>query len=132
MLFETENKIDIKERSPLALAFVGDAIYELLVRAREVETTRLPPNRLHTCAVKYVSAKGQFSALKVITPVLSESEQNVVRRGQNANKSTVSKNATVEEYRGATGFETLLGYLYLEGHNDRILELFNIIWDANN
>lgn len=130
MLFETQNEIDIRERSPLALAFVGDGVYELLVRAREVEHTRLTPNKLHSMAVRFVSAKGQFTALKLIEPILTEEEQNIVRRGHNASKATVAKNASPEEYRGSTALEALFGYLYLEGRNDRILELFDFIWNA--
>ena len=128
MLFESENQIDLREQSPLALAFVGDGVYELLVRAREVERTRLQPGRLHGGAVKFVSAKGQFEALRFLEPMLTEEEKNIVRRGKNASKATVSKHATPEEYRASTGFECLLGYLYLAGRNDRIETLFNAVW----
>ena len=127
-MFESQNEIDIRERSPLALAFVGDGVFELLVRARAVERTRLNPNKLHGLAVQYVSAKGQFAALSFIDPILSEEEKDIVRRGHNASKATVAKNATPEEYRGSTGLEALFGYLYLLGRNDRILELFDAIW----
>lgn len=130
MLFETRNEIDIRERSPLALAFVGDGVYELLVRAKEVETTRLTPNKLHGLAVRFVSAKGQFAALAFIEPLLTEEEANIVRRGHNASKATVAKNATPEEYRGSTALEALFGYLYLTGRNERIIELFDAIWEA--
>ena len=119
MLFESENQIDLREQSPLALAFVGDGVYELLVRAREVERTRLQPGRLHGGAVKFVSAKGQFEALRFLEPMLTEEEKNLVRRGKNASKATVSKHATPEEYRASTGFECLLGYLYLAGDGPR-------------
>ena len=129
MLFTSANEADLRERSPLALAFVGDGVYELLVRAREVERTRLAPNRLHSGAVKFVSARGQFEALQFLEPSLSEDERNVVRRGHNASKATVAKNATPEEYRASTGFECLLGYLYLKGENARIEELFDAVWE---
>ena len=129
MLFTPENEIDLRERSPLALAFVGDGVYELLVRAREVERTRLKPNRLHSGAVRFVSARGQFEALRYLEPMLTEAEKDLVRRGHNASKATVAKNASPEEYRASTGFECLLGYLYLEGKNDRIQELFDAVWD---
>ena len=128
MLFESKNQIDIREHSPLALAFVGDGVYELLVRSREVERTRLQPGRLHSGAVKFVSAKGQFEALQFLEPLLTEEERDLVRRGHNASKASVSKHATPEEYRASTGFECLLGYLYLTGRNDRIEELFDVIW----
>jgi len=129
LLFTSANEADLRERSPLALAFVGDGVYELLVRAREVERTRLSPNKLHSGAVRFVSAKGQFQALGFIDPLLTEEERNIVRRGHNASKATVAKNATPEEYRASTGFECLLGYLYLKGQNDRIQLLFDAIWD---
>ena len=129
MLFTSENEIDLRERSPLALAFVGDGVYELLVRAREVERTRLKPNRLHSGAVRFVSARGQFEALRYLEHMLTEAEKDLVRRGHNASKATVAKNASPEEYRASTGFECLLGYLYLEGKNDRIQELFDAVWD---
>lgn len=132
MLFESQNQIDIRERSPLALAFVGDGVYELLVRSREVERTRLTPKKLHSTAVGFVSAKGQFAALGLIEPMLTEEEKDIVRRGHNASKATVAKNATPEEYRGSTALEALFGYLYLVGRNERILQLFDAIWDFQN
>lgn len=129
MLFVSQNEIDIRERSPLALAFVGDGVFELLVRSRAVERTRLTPNKLHGLAIRFVSAKGQFAALGFLESMLSDEEKDIVRRGHNASKATVAKNATPEEYRGSTGLEALFGYLYLLGRNDRILELFDAIWD---
>ena len=128
MLFESQNQIDLRERSPLELAFVGDGVYELLVRAREVERTRMKPNRLHSGAVKFVSAKGQFEALRFIEPLLTEEEHDMVRRGHNASKASVAKNASPEEYRASTGFVCLLGYLYLSRRTARIEELFDAIW----
>lgn len=78
VLFEAKPEIDIHEQSPIALAFVGDGVFEVLVRARLVERTRLVPNRLHAAAVKFVSAKGQYAALEVIAPLLDEAERAVV------------------------------------------------------
>ena len=91
VLFEAKPEIDIHEQSPIALAFVGDGVFEVLVRARLVERTRLVPNRLHAAAVKFVSAKGQYAALEVIAPLLDEAERAVVRRGKNSTKATVAK-----------------------------------------
>ena len=130
MLFETHSEVDIHEMSPLALAFVGDAVLELLVRAKLVGTTRLQPNRLHTVATHYVSAHAQSRELEILEPLLTESEANVLRRGKNASKASVAKHATVQEYRASTGFECLLGYLYLQGRNSRILELFELVWQG--
>ena len=128
MLFEAAPKIDIREQGPLSLAFVGDAVLELLVRGRLVGTTRLQPNRLHTVATHYVSAHAQSRELEVLEPLLTEQEAAVLRRGKNASKATVAKHATVQEYRASTGFECLLGWLYLQGRSGRIQELFDALW----
>lgn len=128
MLFETKSEVDIHEMSPLALAFVGDAVLELLVRSKLVGTTRLQPNRLHTVATHYVSAHAQSRELEILEPLLTEAEASVLRRGKNASKASVAKHATVQEYRASTGFECLLGWLYLQGRNDRIQELFDALW----
>ena len=119
MLFEAKPEIDIHEQSPIALAFVGDGVFEVLVRARLVERTRLVPNRLHAAAVKFVSAKGQYAALEVIAPLLDEAEQ-----------ATVAKHATPQEYRASTALESLFGWLYLQNRGARIEELFDVIWNA--
>ena len=128
MLFETKPEVDIHEMSPVALAFVGDAVLELLVRARLVGSTRLQPNRLHTVATHYVSAHAQCRELEILEPLLTEAEANVLRRGKNASKASVAKHATVQEYRSSTGLECLLGLLYLRGENDRIQQLFDAVW----
>mgnify|MGYP002419076706 CR=1 FL=1 len=123
MLFEAKPEIDIHEQSPIALAFVGDGVFEVLVRARLVERTRLVPNRLHAAAVKFVSAKGQYAAL-------DEAERAVVRRCKNSTKATVAKHATPQEYRASTALESLFGWLYLQNRGARIEELFDVIWNA--
>ena len=124
VLFEAKPEIDIHEQSPIALAFVGDGVFEVLVRAR------LVPNRLHAAAVKFVSAKGQYAALEVIAPLLDEAERAVVRRGKNSTKATVAKHATPQEYRASTALESLFGWLYLQNRGARIEELFDVIWNA--
>ena len=128
MRFETEEPIDIREQSPLSLAFLGDAVLEVLVRRRLVERTRLAPGRLHAEAVKYVSAKGQSRALAVVEPLLTDAEREVLRRGRNASKATVAKHASAREYRASTGFEALLGWLYLTGQTGRVHQLFEALW----
>ena len=122
--------VDLREMSPLALAFVGDAVLELLVRARLVGSTRLPPGRLHAEATRYVSAKAQFRELSALEPLLTEAEAAVLRRGKNASKATVAKHATAQEYRASTGLECLLGWLYLRGDLDRVRTLFEVLWQA--
>ena len=97
--------VDIREQSPLAMAFVGDAVYSLLIREHLVTDKRHPINKLNKMSVNYVSAKGQFLALELIGELLTEEEANMVRRGKNTSKASVAKNASVEEYRASTGFE---------------------------
>ncbi|MEG2931674.1 MAG: ribonuclease III domain-containing protein [Ruthenibacterium sp.] len=123
MLFEADSQIDIHEQSPIALAFVGDGVFELLVR------TRLVPNQLHAHAVRLVSAKGQCAALALLEPLLTERESAIVRRGKNSTKATVAKHATPQEYRASTALEALFGWLYLQNENARIEALFDVIWD---
>ena len=123
-----EQTVDIHEQSPVSLAFVGDAVLELLVRSRLVGTTRLQPGKLHTAATRYVSAPAQFRELAVIEPLLTDAEAAVLRRGKNASKMTVAKHATAQEYRASTGLECLLGWLYLRCVLARIQELFDALW----
>ena len=112
-------KIDPRELSPLALAFVGDSVLELLVRQRLVEHHRLSAGRLNAEKVKYVSARAQF-----------RDELAVFKRGRNASKANVAKHASPEEYRASTGFECLLGWLYLNGQLARVHELFETLWQS--
>lgn len=128
MLFEAEPQVNIREMNPLSLAFMGDGVLELLVRQHLVERSRLLPGKLHAEAVRYVSARSQFLEMKLLEPMLTEEEHAVFRRGKNANKATVAKHASVEEYRTSTGFECLLGWLYLKGRNERIMELMDVLW----
>ena len=119
--------VDIREQSPLAMAFVGDAVYSLLIREYLVTDKRHPINKLNKMSVNYVSAKGQFLALELIGELLTEEEANMVRRGKNSSKASVAKHASVEEYRASTGFECLLGYLKLTNQDERIKYLVNYI-----
>lgn len=119
--------VDIREQSPLAMAFVGDAVYSLLIREHLVTDKRHPINKLNKMSVNYVSAKGQFLALELIGELLTEEEANMVRRGKNSSKASVAKHASVEEYRASTGFECLLGYLKLTNQDERIKYLVNYI-----
>ena len=119
--------VDIREQSPLAMAFVGDAVYSLLIREYLVTDKRHPINKLNKMSVNYVSAKGQFLALELIGELLTEEEANMVRRGKNTSKASVAKNASGEEYRASTGFECLLGYLKLTNQDERIKYLVNYI-----
>lgn len=128
MIAPEKTDVDIRERSPLALAFLGDGVLELLVRNRLVAAGRLSPGAMHVQAIRMVSAHGQSAALDILQPHLSDKESEIVRRGRNANKATVSKHATVREYRASTGLEALFGWLYLQDCQERIEELFEHIW----
>ncbi len=119
---------EVRMLNPLNLAFVGDGVLELMVRQRLVETTTLHPGKLNAVKVKYVSARAQHREYKLLEDILTEEEISYFKRGRNANKASVAKNATAEEYRASTGFECLLGWLYLTGQVERLEELFEIIW----
>ncbi|MEI7027629.1 Mini-ribonuclease 3 [Paenibacillus sp. y28] len=112
---------------PLVLAYAGDAIYEMLVRQYLISRTQLKPNHLHRESTRFVSAKAQSRFLQEWMPHLTEEEIDVVKRGRNAKSGTVPKNADVLDYRHATAFECLIGYLYYEGRLDRLEELLGLI-----
>ena len=110
--------------NPVVLAFVGDAVYTLCVRQRLALSSGEKTGALNRRASEKVSAHGQSAALEGILPLLTEEEADIFRRGRNAKKPTKSKNATAGEYARSTGFEALIGYLYLTGQAERIGELF--------
>ena len=118
--------VDIRSYSPLALAYIGDGIYELVIRSLLVGQGNAQAGRLHQRASSLVNAGTQAEMAKKMKPMLKEEELQVFRRGRNANSPTMAKHATVSEYRKATGFEALMGYLYLEGRTDRLLELVKL------
>lgn len=122
-LFTKIGKEQARQISPVTLAFVGDAVYSLYVREREVLKCDDKLNELqkHTCAA--VSAKGQSELLLKIESAFTEEEEDIFHRGRNAKKSTKSKSASVVDYNRSTGFEAVLGYLYLTGQYDRIAQL---------
>jgi len=116
-------EVDIRTYSPLTLAYIGDGIYDLIVRTVAVERGNEPPNRLHRKTIAYVNAKTQAQMIEALLPDLSDEEVAVYKRGRNAKSYTSAKNASIADYRKATGFEALLGYLYLQDKEERILEL---------
>ncbi|MCI5605607.1 MAG: Mini-ribonuclease 3 [Clostridia bacterium] len=122
--------------SPLALAYIGDGVYELYVRSRVIEEhSNLPAHKLHLHTVKYVKAHAQSNSIEALQNILTEEEAAVYRRGRNAKSATVPKNANIVEYRRATGFEALIGYVYLTGDTERLNELmdeaYNNAFDIN-
>lgn len=114
---------DIRTYSPLALAYIGDAIYDLVIRSVVVERANRSNNNLHKKVVKYVKAEAQSAMIQALLTELTEDEAGIYKRGRNAKSYTTAKNASVGDYRRATGYEALLGYLYLTGQNDRLLYL---------
>lgn len=114
---------DIKTYSPLALAYIGDCVYDLVMRTIIVEKGNAPVNTLHKRVSGLVKAHAQTEMLHSIEPILTEEELSVYKRGRNAKSFTSAKNASITDYRTATGLEALVGYLYLENRLGRILEL---------
>ncbi|MBR4732225.1 MAG: ribonuclease III [Lachnospiraceae bacterium] len=121
---------DVRAYSPLALAFIGDGVYSLVVRTMVVCQANRANNALHNVTVKYVKAENQAKIVEIIKPLLSEEEADVLRRGRNAKPHTTAKNASISDYHKATGLEALVGYLYLAGRTDRMLELMKIGFDG--
>lgn len=127
-----ENKLikDPRLMSPLQLAYIGDAVYELLVRSHLIETHDMNVNDLHKNAIRFVKAEAQAEAFRHIENDLTEEELRFVKRGRNAKSVTVPKNAKLADYKYATGLEALFGYLYMSNQSMRIEELFEKIKTA--
>ena len=110
---------------PLVWAYIGDVVYELYIRTKLVETTKLNPHKLHVETTKYVKAKAQAETLERIMKYLTEEEKDIVRRGRNAQNHHLPKNVSIAEYSHATAFEGLIGYLYLTKQEKRLNEILN-------
>ena len=117
---------DIRTYSPLTLAYIGDAIFELVVRTVLVERKNTQAEKLHKAATKIVKAETQALLIEAVKDDLTEEELAVYKRGRNAKAVTRAKNATMSEYRRATGFEALMGYLYLKGDMERMIKLIRL------
>ena len=116
--------------SPLTLAFVGDAVFSLYIREMLVVEANRPVGKLHTLSVKWVKAEAQSKGMRAILPLLSEKEAEVFKRGRNAHTSHTPKNQSGCDYHYATGFEALVGYLYLKDETTRLTELLNEVIKA--
>ncbi len=114
---------DVRAYSPLTLAYIGDGIYDLVIRTVIVERANRSANDLHKRATKYVKAEAQAKMVIALEEELTEDEKAVYKRGRNAKSYTIAKNATMADYRKATGFEALMGFLYLTGQTNRLLYL---------
>lgn len=127
-----DNKLNSKLLSPQTLAFMGDTVYEILVREYIINEANRPVRELNKQKVKYVNCESQAKSAKLIMDKLTESEFSVYKRGRNAFTKSTPKNADIADYHSATGLEALFGYLYLNGENDRIKELFTYCIDIIN
>ena len=121
------SKEEVNLMSPLTWAYVGDGVYELYVRTKLINSTNLKPHKLHIEAIKYVKAGAQAKLLEKIQDKLTDEEQDIVRRGRNAENHHLPKNSNVQEYMYSTAFEALIGYLYLTKQNKRLKEILDLI-----
>lgn len=117
---------DPKTYSPLALAYIGDGVYEMFVRSYVLAKGNAPVNKLHKASRELVRATTQAKIYHIIEPVLEEVEMQVLKRGRNAKSISAPKNADITEYRHATGVEALIGYLYIGGKIERIKQLIDL------
>lgn len=124
-LFHLEDQ-DLRSYSPLTLAYIGDGVYELIIRTILVKKGNCPVNRLHKKASSLVKAGAQSAIMEAIEEKLTPEELSVYRRGRNAHSPTMAKHATMADYRRATGFEALMGYLYLKEDYTRMLTLIRM------
>jgi len=119
-------EVDVRTYSPLALAYIGDGVFDIIIRTIIVGQGNSGSHDLHVQVSKYVNAGAQANMIDNLMLKLNEEELAVYKRGRNAKTATMAKNATIQDYRKATGFEALVGYLYLQGRMDRIIELLKI------
>ena len=124
MLELFENTVDAQKLNGLSLAFIGDSVFEILVREHLLEHGSMPVGKLHSKAVALVRASAQAHFFDVLEPLLSEEELSILHRGRNAGATHIPKGACAIEYRKATGVEALFGWLYLNGQNERLRALF--------
>ena len=132
--------IDVCSYSPLALAYMGDAVYEVLIRTRVMNRGSMQVNKMHKKSASLVKAEAQARMIQALQEELTEEETAVYKRGRNAHSASSAKNASIRDYRMATGFEALVGYLYLTGQYERLLKLVHdglerigeFSWDTKN
>ena len=127
-----EFKINANEYSPLNLAYIGDAVFEIFVRTMVIKNGNMPVNKLHKASKEFVNARAQARMFEKIKDLVNDEELAVLKRGRNAKSFTSAKNASVIDYRYATGLETLFGYLYIKGDIDRLGEIFNMCVEKEN
>lgn len=116
-------EVDVRAYSPLTLAYIGDSVYDIIIKTVVVERANRAANELHKKTSSLVKAQTQAAMIEALAEILTEEEEAVYKRGRNAKSYTTAKNASIADYRKATGFEALLGYLYLQDKVSRVLEL---------
>lgn len=124
--FEFLSEQEAKLKNPQVLAFIGDAVYSLYVRNYITLNNAGKSGELHKLSTKFVKAKSQSETIERLLPLLTETERDIFRRGRNYKTQSVAKNSSVQEYHRATGFEAVLGYLYLSGQLQRLNELLKL------
>ena len=123
-------EVNIESYSPLTLAYIGDCVYDLIIKTMVISEGNKQVKKLHQETSKIVQASAQSEMMRVIQEVLTEEEHAVYRRGRNTRSVSAAKNQSITDYRRATGFEALLGYLYLKKEWKRLLELVKIGLDS--
>lgn len=121
--------LDPRSYSPLSLAYIGDVVYEIIIRTIVISAGNMSVNKYHKKSSSMVKASAQTAVFEKIEPFLKEEEMAVYKRGRNAKSGTIAKNASMMDYRKATGVEALMGYLYLNGQMERAIELVRIGFD---
>lgn len=128
-VFEMQ-EMDIREYSPLTLAYIGDSIYDLVIKTLVINEGNKPVQKLHAETSSFVQASAQSKMMRVLQEILTEEEHAVYKRGRNAKSVSPAKNQSITDYRRATGFEALMGYLYLKKDMKRLIELVKIGLDS--
>lgn len=120
------NETDVRSYSPLVLAYIGDCVYDLIIKSMVISDGNKQVHKLHEQTSRYVQASAQSKMMRAMQPCLTEEEHVVYRRGRNAKSVSPAKNQSITDYRRATGFEALLGFLYLRKEYERLMELVKI------
>lgn len=128
MLF-SDKTLSSAEYNPLAVAYIGDTVYDLFIRTKIMEKGNKQVTNMHKEAIKFVNASAQAKCVEMIESYLSDRELHFVKWGKNAKSASVPKNANVKDYHTATGFEVLIGALYMENKTERLYEILNIAYE---
>lgn len=120
------------QMSPLSLAYIGDAVFEVYIRSYIMKDVNMPVSKLHKAATRYVKATAQANIIKNISGSFTDEEMSVYKRGRNAHSYTSAKNADIVDYRMATGLEALIGYLYIKKETKRLEEIIEMCIDVTN